>query len=376
MTSSTERSPGSAQRPCGPQWRQAAAGAQERALPDGRVTVSCSAAPGNGGLGRHLQELADALARRGALAAVISGAQRDSEPGGRGRLGRLLAAAPVPVSPGLRTRVFMTEFDAYAAARLPAGEHLIAFNGQALGQFAAARRAGYGGRDLVSANSHMRRLARQHALARSRYPLEGSWARHMVARNLAEYAQADRIYVSSAYVRDSFLEQGFAGERLVEFPLTPDPRFTPRPEPSGGRFEIVYVGSLVVHKGVPLLIDAVRRLGHRDLRLTLVGGWASRGMRRFVQRALAADERIRVRPGDPLEHLRAARLYVHPAYEDGFGYAPAEALACGVPVLVSQDTGMKGLIDTPRAGAVLPTGDLDALSEAIDAAYRGEILDG
>ncbi len=65
---------------------------------------------------------------------------------------------------------------------------------------------------------------------------------------------------------------------------------------------------------------------------------------------------------------------MHPAYEDGFAYAPAEALAAGVPVLVSEDTGMKDLIERGRDGEVLPTGDLDALTEAIDAAYRGELL--
>jgi glycosyltransferase involved in cell wall biosynthesis len=67
---------------------------------------------------------------------------------------------------------------------------------------------------------------------------------------------------------------------------------------------------------------------------------------------------------------------VHPSYEDGFAYAPAEALACGVPVLVTEDTGMKELLEDQRAGLVLPTGDLAALREAIDAAYRGEILGG
>jgi glycosyltransferase involved in cell wall biosynthesis len=67
---------------------------------------------------------------------------------------------------------------------------------------------------------------------------------------------------------------------------------------------------------------------------------------------------------------------VHPSYEDGFAYAPAEALACGVPVLVTEDTGMKELLEDPRAGLVLPTGDFAALREAINAAYRGEILGG
>jgi glycosyltransferase involved in cell wall biosynthesis len=97
-------------------------------------------------------------------------------------------------------------------------------------------------------------------------------------------------------------------------------------------------------------------------------------MRRFLQEAVAADSRISIGPGDPLPHLRRARLYAHPSYEDGFAYAPAEALACGVPVLVSEDTGMKDLLDSGVNGLVLPTGDRRSLTEAIDAAYHGEIF--
>ena len=123
---------------------------------------------------------------------------------------------------------------------------------------------------------------------------------------------------------------------------------------------------------MPLLIDALARIPAEDVRLRLIGGWASRGMRRFVQQACARDPRITVAPGDPLAHLRTASLCVHPTYEDGFGYAPAEALACGVPVLVTEDTGMKDLIRSPAHGLVLPTGELDALTEAIIAAHAGE----
>jgi glycosyltransferase involved in cell wall biosynthesis len=98
-------------------------------------------------------------------------------------------------------------------------------------------------------------------------------------------------------------------------------------------------------------------------------------MRRFVERACAEDRRIRIAHGDPLPHVRSARLSVHPTFGDGFGYAPLEALSCGVPVIVSEDTGMKHLIDRERGqGLVLPTGDLTALIEAIGAAYRGELL--
>jgi glycosyltransferase involved in cell wall biosynthesis len=98
-------------------------------------------------------------------------------------------------------------------------------------------------------------------------------------------------------------------------------------------------------------------------------------MRRFIQSAMARDARILVTHGDPLPRLRSARLYVHPSYNDGYGYSAVEALACGVPVIVSEDTGMKDLLsDGSIAGMAVPTGDLATLTAAIDAAYRGELF--
>jgi glycosyltransferase involved in cell wall biosynthesis len=387
MTASTEAGAlgTSADRASHARWRARAMVEQQAALPHGGVTVSCSAPLGSGGLGRHLQEIVDALARGEQRSFCISGSTRmAAESSGGERTGGgvrpgLLARAlqlPAPVTPGVRAWASAGEFDAFAARRLPRAEHLIAFNGQARVQLAAAGRAGYRTRSLVSANSHMRRVVRQHELARRQYPLEGSWASRMLARNLREYERSDRVYVASRYIRDSFLDEGFPEDRLAWFPLTPHPRFDEavRSPRRGGAFELVYVGSLAVHKGVPLLIDAVRRLPFDDLRLTLVGGWGSRGMRRFVERACASDRRISAAPGDPLPRLAVASVCVHPAFEDGFAYAPAEALASGVPVIVSEDTGMKELIESPRSGLVVPTGDLDALAAAIEAAYRGEIL--
>lgn len=283
---------------------------------------------------------------------------------------------PMRAGAGRSMRRFSVEFDQEAARRLPGAEHLIAFNGSSLAQLGAARRAGFRSLTLVSATAHMRRVERQHALALRRHPLEGSWAKGMLERSLAEYAESDRILVSSRRVRDSFLEEGFADELLIDFPLTPDRRFEPGPRADSSTFDIVYVGSLSVVKGVPLLIDAVRALPFDDLRLMLLGGWSSRGMRRFIQAACAADLRIRVGLGDPLPHLRQARLCAHPSYDDGFGYGPTEALACGVPVIASQDTGMNELIDPGRTGLVVGTGDQDALAAAIESAYRGELRGG
>jgi glycosyltransferase involved in cell wall biosynthesis len=343
-------------------------------MPAGHVAISCPTTPGAGGLGRHFDELVEALKRVGDSPLALS----ESDP--KGPIERNLARALPPlgrISPAARMWAASTTFDAAAARRLPGAEHLIAFNGTALNQLERARELGYGSRALVSANSHFAHLLRRHEQAFRQYPIERPWATHLLARNLREYEQAEQIQVSSRYVWDSFIEQGVPESRLARFPLTPDPRFLPAGNATRSpSFDIVYVGSLTVHKGVPLLIDAFRRLPFPDMRLILVGGWGTRGMRRFVERACLEDPRISARPGDPLARLRSARLYVHPAYEDGFAYAPAEALACGVPVIVSEDTGMKELIQDPARGLVVPTGDLDVLTEAIESAYRAEHLDG
>ncbi len=343
-------------------------------MPAGRVVVSCPTTPGAGGLGRHFDELLGALTRVGDTPIALT----EADP--KRSIERALARTLPPlgrISPAARMWAASAVFDAAAARRLPRAEHLIAFNGTALNQLEGAGELGYGSRALVSANSHFAHLLRRHEQAYRQYPIERPWATRLLARNLREYELAEQIQVSSRYVWDSFLEQGVPESRLVRFPLTPDRRFVPAAAAAkSASFDIVYVGSLTVHKGVPLLIDAFRRLPFSDMRLILVGGWGTRGMRRFIERACLEDSRISARPGDPLARLQSARLCVHPAYEDGFAYAPAEALACGVPVIVSEDTGMKELIEDPARGLVVPTGDLSVLTEAIESAYRAEHLDG
>jgi glycosyltransferase involved in cell wall biosynthesis len=369
----------SGQVPLGQAWRAQAESAQEAVVPDGPAVVSCPAPPGSGGLGRHFQEIVQALDRRGqAPHRIWEGSPRpadETRPVSPALMGARAAVPLTRFSPAWRMWAVGVRFDADAAHRLPASEHLLAFNGRAALQLAAARRAGYRSCALVSANCHLRHVLRQYERAQRAYPLEHSWAAHLLRRNLREYERADRIYVASAYVWESFVAEGFSDDALSLFPLTPDPRFRPaRRAAASSTFNVVYVGSLSVAKGVPLLIDSVSRLPHHELRLKLVGGWGSRGMRRFIGEACARDSRIEVCHGDPLPRLLEASLGVHPSYSEGFGYAAAEALACGVPVVVSEDTGMKELIERGRTGLVLPTGDADAMAETIDAAYRGEIL--
>jgi glycosyltransferase involved in cell wall biosynthesis len=89
-------------------------------------------------------------------------------------------------------------------------------------------------------------------------------------------------------------------------------------------------------------------------------------MERYLRRQAALDPRIKLRSGDPLPDFHWADVVVCPSFEEGLGLVPLEALACGVPVIVTEDTGMKEFVVSGTNGYVLPTGDVDALTDQLE----------
>lgn len=339
------------------------------------TTLSCGAGYGDGGLGRHFVQLVEEARARGELDAYYCPfPQPDDAAGHRveSRAARpALAYTPVRLSPGWRTYVGGELFDRAVARRVQQTDRHVAFSGQALHTFEAV----HGGTlELVSPTAHVDRLAERFAAAYRAYPIERPWLNEAGRRKAAaEYRRANVIQVASEYARESFLEAGVPAEKLRRVHLSIPERYRPSPmKRQDETFRVLYVGALTVTKGVPVLLDAFRRLPG-DAELTLLGGWATRGMRRYVERCLAADQRIRIVSVDPLVELSKTDVLVHPSFSDGFGYAPMEALACGVPVCVTDDTGMKEHVQEGLNGWVVPTGDVDGLLERLRRLQRNSL---
>ncbi len=342
------------------------------------MTLACNVAHGGGGLGQHFAEVVERARAAGRLGRYYTtGPRPDDAAGGVGvtvanGLFPLLARyTPVRFSPGWKNGLNGDLFDRAVAARLVAPvAAYTGFGGQSLHSFRRARRLGATELTLQAANSHVDHVARRHAEAIRRWPLESSWLNAAQRRKTrAEYDAADVIDCCSWYTWESLVAAGVGESKLRRLDLRPAERFRPAAaaaRPADGVFRVVYVGSLSVMKGVPLLIEAFDRLALKDAELTLVGGWGTGGMKRYVRAALARNPRVRVSPGDPLPHLHAADVCVHPTYEDGFAYAPMEAMAAGVPVVVTEDTGMKEHVREGETGYVVPTGDVDAVVQRLE----------
>jgi glycosyltransferase involved in cell wall biosynthesis len=351
------------------------AGHWDREVDLGHTIMSCRAGYGSGGLGLHLAQIGDDLRERGLLAGYYAGAGASGAPPGGVVLPDPTFSWMARWTPLRFSRPWLNYLNAHrhdvAVARAldRHADTFIGFNGQSLRSFAVARSRGFRQAALIAATSHVRNVQRKHAALLARYPIDESWLNEaQVRKTLAEYDAADLIIVGSEYTRQSMLAEGISASKLVKFTYYAHPRFKPDAGVpiDTGCFRIVYCGAVTPMKGVPVLIEAFRRFDHLGAELVIVGGTGSRSMRRYMRNVLRRDPRIKLAPGDPLPALRQARAYVHASGEDGFGYAPMEALACGVPVIVTQDTGMKEHVREGENGFIVPTGQWEPILQRLE----------
>jgi glycosyltransferase involved in cell wall biosynthesis len=340
-------------------------------MPNETTTVSCPAPYGQGGLGRHLAEVVTAARAAGDDVRYFASFVRAADSAGTEILPRwsplLVRFTPLRWARTQHAWLANVEFDRAVARKLPPGRRLFGFQGSALATFRRARTLGYEELHLEAAAAHVDHARRMFDAAYRVHPLERDWlGPRLLARTKAEYELADVIWINSEYSRETFVAAGIDPRKLRRRKLSVDPKYRPaaRIEPHEG-LSIVYVGSLSIAKGVPILIEAFSGLDDPVARLTLVGGSGSAGLRRYLDAALKHDRRISIAPGDPLPHLLQADLCVHPSYCDGYGYGPAEAMACGVPVVVTEDTGMKEEIVQGTNGWIVPTGDVFAIVDIL-----------
>ena len=127
-----------------------------------------------------------------------------------------------------------------------------------------------------------------------------------------------------------------------------------------GKFLILYLGRLHQKKGIKLLVEAFSRVaGHRDdVHLVLAGSGDSDYVMRITNmlRDLGVSDRATITgqldEGEKLAVLRDADVFVLPSYGENFGISVVEAMACGLPVLISDKVGIWREIAEAEAGIV------------------------
>lgn len=190
----------------------------------------------------------------------------------------------------------------------------------------------------------------------------------IVERCRREALEADCVLVPSDYVRDTLVARGTNPGRISVLPYGVDvERFRPLPRGDRKGFRLLFVGSLSQRKGIKYLLEAVRRLNLRDAELVLVGRMVGNpaafapydGLFRHVSHV----------PYHEVHRLFAdADLFVYPSLHEGSAFATYEALASGLPVIATPNTG--SVVRDGVDGFLVAPRDVEALMAKIELLYR------
>lgn len=195
------------------------------------------------------------------------------------------------------------------------------------------------------------------------------------------YPQCAALVVQTEAVRRHF-EPIMRGRPVVVIPnavhAPPKREGQAADTPATGR-RLVGMGRLDPHKGFDLLLEAFARIAdrHPEWRLTILGEGPDRNRLEEIIAAKQFAGRVELRGwvADPNAVLRRSDLFVLPSRYEGFPNALLEAMACGLPAISFDcDSGPREIIRDGVDGLLVPTGDVDALIDALERLMSDEIL--
>lgn len=258
--------------------------------------------------------------------------------------------------------------DLAARRFLSPGGIVHAWTNQALFSFRRAARLG-SRLVLERPNTHPLDMSALVGEEQRKYGFRGrSAAPFEVAKAVREIELADRVVVCSHFARRSLLKHGVPDEkvRVINYGVDTE-AFTPAPK-KDDVFRVVYCGMVCLRKGPQYLLQAWKELALEGAELWMLGV--------VLNDAVAMLEQYRNLPGLKIvghvdsqaklaEMYRQATVFVFPSVEDGFGMVVTEAMACGVPVVISDQTGACDVVEEGVNGFVVPTYDVEAIKERI-----------
>jgi glycosyltransferase involved in cell wall biosynthesis len=185
----------------------------------------------------------------------------------------------------------------------------------------------------------------------------------------------DWVFSPSRYVTQSFLDQGFPAERILHLPYPVNlDDFSPEPaaELPATPLRVVSTGSLSLRKGFPYLLEAIRLIRkERDTVLML-----TESVHPSMMSVLAKYDDIPIEWAPMLPHdrlakrLKSAHVFALLSVEEGLVRTALEAIACGVPAVLTPNTGACDFIEPGVNGEIVPIRDPAATAEAIVKCYQ------
>lgn len=200
----------------------------------------------------------------------------------------------------------------------------------------------------------------------------------VIEQELKEYDIADFISIPSKFVKQTFIDNGISADKLILVPYGVSlDNFYPQKK-KDRIFRFISVGSISIRKGSFYTLKAFHELNFPNAELLMVGS-VHEEMVSIVTK-FRLNEKIKfinhVSQKELVNYYNQSDVFIISSVEDGFAMVILQALACGIPVICTNNSGGSELIKNKKHGYVLKIRDVDALKEKMLIYYEmGKKLD-
>ncbi|TKX71837.1 glycosyltransferase family 4 protein [Halorubrum sp. GN11GM_10-3_MGM] len=195
---------------------------------------------------------------------------------------------------------------------------------------------------------------------------ESSISQQHIKREEKEYDTADYVVMPSKFVQESFVEQGFNEEKVKCVPFGVNPPEVQQVSDDTTYF--IYSGSVTLRKGIQYLLPAWDSLDLTDVELIVTSN-IDESVKPIVQ-DYKDDDSIQFLGwvDDLYEWFGKSSAFVFPTLEEGSAMVVYEAMASGLPIITTFNSGWVG--KDGKHGIEVPTRDSESVAEAIQYMYN------
>jgi len=177
---------------------------------------------------------------------------------------------------------------------------------------------------------------------------------YLARKMTKELELCNHIFIPSEWILDSLRKVGLDHKaKLVPFGVDLE-KFTPRVDEKDDIFRVIYVGSNWMRKGLTYLILAWEKLKLENAELIVAG----------VDKLPSPKISDNIKIGwveDLAEAYRYADVFCLPTIEDGCPLATYEAMASGLPVIISENTGTTQHVYPGTNGFIVPPHNINSI---------------
>lgn len=195
-------------------------------------------------------------------------------------------------------------------------------------------------------------------------------------RERKEYEEADMILVPSNFNKSTFGDNLNDKVKVLEFGVNNKIFFrNENIKKSNTYFDILFLASKSVRKGLHYLIEAFKKFKHPNKRLHVIGSKTSDN--HFYEKKLQQENIIIYGHVDHLklnDLINTCHVYVLPSIEEGFAFTISQVAAAGCPVIITENTGAGDFVRKSNCGFVIPIRSINSIVDKLTLLAEDKIL--